>query len=82
MCYHNDSTSFVSWGDRMKNFCKNILKFLLLYAIFTTVVALIGLLFQKTYIEILIEGFVNTICFVIVSTIINKVRKKKNDDDE
>ena len=66
----------------MKNFCKNILKFLLLYAIVTTVVALIGLLFQKTYIEILIEGFVNTICFVIVSTIINKVRKKKNDDDE
>ena len=70
------------WGDLMKNFGKNILKFLLVYVIFTIVVALIGLLFQKTYIEILIEGFVNTICFVIVVTIINKVRKKKNADDE
>lgn len=69
------------WGDRMKNFCKNILKFLLLYVIFTTVVALIGLVFQKTYPEILIEGFVNTICFVIVTTIIDKVRKKENTDD-
>ncbi len=70
------------WGDLMKNFGKNILKFLLLYVIVTTVVALIGLLFQKTYIEILIEGFVNTICFVIVITLINKVRKKKTTDDE
>ncbi|MGN0492038.1 MAG: hypothetical protein ACI4F7_00165 [Acutalibacteraceae bacterium] len=70
------------WGDKMRNFCKNILKFLLLYVVFTTVVALIGLLFQKTYIEILIEGFVNTICFVIVITIINKVHKKKKIDDE
>ena len=66
----------------MRRIGKNILKLLLVYVICTTVIALIGLLFQKTYIEILIEGFINTICFVVVITIMNKIRPKKNTDDE